>query len=78
MNAAKAKGTSPPKIANMPVMIASIAIIVTETGRCLNDSLSVLNQVIYIGSIYIEINYSLLLKIFLYFYIEDYFSNLCW
>jgi hypothetical protein len=55
----------------MPNMIASIAIIVTESGRCLNDSLSVLNQVICIGSIYIEINYSLLFKIFLYFYVED-------
>jgi hypothetical protein len=58
-------------MASMPNMIASIAIIVTETGRCLNDSLSVLNQVICIGSTYIEINYSLLLKIFLYFYVED-------
>ena len=60
----------------MPNMIASIAIIVTETGRCLNDSLSVLNQVICIGSTYIEINYSLLLKIFLYFYVED--LSLCY
>ena len=55
----------------MPTMIESIAIIVTERGRRLNDSLSVLYQVICIGSIYIEINDSLLLKIFLYFYIED-------
>jgi len=55
----------------MPSMIVPIAIIVTERGRRLNDSLSVLYQVIYVVSIYIEINYSLLLKIFLYFYIED-------
>jgi hypothetical protein len=41
----KTKGTSPPVIVSMPNMIASIAIIVTESGRCLNDSLSVLNQV---------------------------------
>ena len=71
MNAAKAKEPSPPTIESMPIMIASIATIVTERGRCLNDSLSVLNQVICIGSTYIEINYSLLLKIFLYFYVED-------
>ena len=69
--AAKAKGTSPSKDSkSMPNMIASIAIIVTETGRCLNDSLSVLNQVICIGSTYIDVLYSLLLKIFLYFYVE--------
>ena len=41
-NAAKPRGTSPPAIKNMPPIMASIAIIVTEKGRCLNESFSVL------------------------------------
>jgi hypothetical protein len=44
-SAAKAKEKTPPKIVNIPTMIASIAIIVTERGRFLYDSLSVLYQV---------------------------------
>jgi hypothetical protein len=44
--AAKPKGTSPPNIASMPSMIASIATAVTESGLFLNDSLSVLYQVL--------------------------------
>ena len=44
MNAAAAKDPSPPTIESMPIMIASIDTIVTERGRCLNDSLSVLYQ----------------------------------
>jgi hypothetical protein len=43
-SAAKANEKTPPKIASIPNMIASIAIIVTERGRFLNDSLSVLYQ----------------------------------
>jgi hypothetical protein len=44
-SAAKANEKTPPKIVNIPTMIASIAIIVTERGRFLYDSLSVLYQV---------------------------------
>jgi hypothetical protein len=44
MNAAKAKGISPPTIESIPVMIASIAIIVTARGRRLDESLSVCNH----------------------------------
>jgi hypothetical protein len=49
MNAARAKGPSPKVIEIMPIMIASIDTIVTERGRCVNDSLSVLYQVFLIS-----------------------------
>jgi hypothetical protein len=41
-NAARPKGASPLTTKNIPPMIASIAIIVTPSGRCLVESLSVL------------------------------------
>ena len=41
-NAARPKGASPLTRKNIPPMMASIAIIVTPSGRCLVESLSVL------------------------------------
>jgi len=46
-NAARAKGPSPTTIEDMPIMIASIAIIVTARGRSLNESLSVFNHFLF-------------------------------
>ena len=44
MSAAMLKRPSPPAIAITPVIITRIAIIVTAVGRCLKESLSVVNH----------------------------------
>jgi hypothetical protein len=46
-NAARAKGASPVTIEIIPVMIASIAIIVTARGLGLGESLSVFNHFLF-------------------------------
>jgi hypothetical protein len=46
---AKAREKNPAPIENRPTMMTSIATIVTVRGRCLNDSLSVLYQVLLVS-----------------------------
>jgi hypothetical protein len=50
---ARAREKNPAPIENRPIMTTSIATIVTVRGRCLNDSLSVLYQVLLISIIII-------------------------